>query len=69
MRYVALGFVFMLGCQQSTRTTAAPSTLRARTLFTDSAIYRARCKEADTAASLQNIPPKCTPRDQRLDVR
>jgi hypothetical protein len=69
MKYFALGFVFMLGCQQSTRTTVGQSTLRGRTLFTDSAVYRAKCKEADTVASLQTIPRKCTPRDQRLDIR
>jgi hypothetical protein len=69
MKYVALGFAFMLGCQQSTRTAAAPSTLQVRTVFTDSAIYHARCKEADSVATLQTIPRKCTPRDQRLDIR
>lgn len=70
MRYVAIGFCFMLGCQQSTRTAATPpSGMRASTMFTDSAIYRARCKEADTVAKLTVIPPQCTLRDQRVRIR
>ena len=70
MRSIAIGFCFMLGCQQSTKTAAAPpSSMRAATVFTDSSIYRARCKEADTLAKLTVIPQKCTPRDQRVDIR
>lgn len=37
-------------------------------LFTDSAIYRAQCKEADSLKSLNPIPRKCTPRDQRVKI-
>jgi hypothetical protein len=60
----------MLGCQPSTKTAAAsPSSVRASTVFNDSSIYRARCKEADTLPRLTVIPQKCTPRDQRVDIR
>ena len=70
MRYVAGAFCFLLACQQSTRTAAAPpATTRASTVFTDSAIYRVRCKEADSLANLTAIPQKCTPRDQRVMIR
>jgi hypothetical protein len=70
VRYVAIGFCFMLACQQSTRTAAAPATsMRVSTVFTDSVIYRAQCKEADSLANLTVIPQKCTPRDQRVIIR
>jgi len=38
-------------------------------LFTDSSIYRAQCKEADTLPTLRSIPQKCTLRDQRVMIR
>jgi hypothetical protein len=70
MRYVAICFCFTLGCQPSGKTAAAaPSHMRASTVFTDSSIYRAQCKEADSLPSLTVIPQKCTPRDQRLIIR
>lgn len=70
MRYLAIGFCFLLACHQATRTAATPrSTMRASTVFTDSAIYRAQCKEADTLPNLTVIPQKCTPRDQRVIIR
>jgi hypothetical protein len=70
MRYVAIGFCFLLACQQPKRTAVTPpSRVRARTVFTDSAIYRAQCKEADTLPKLIMIPQKCTPRDQRVIIR
>jgi hypothetical protein len=69
VRYVAICFCFTLGCQPPEKTVPMPSTLRASTLFTDSSIYRAQCKEADSVASLNVIPQKCTPRDQRLIIR
>jgi hypothetical protein len=70
MRYVAIGFCFILGCQPSTNTGAKRSTtMTASTIFTDSTIYRARCKEADSLSKLTVIPQKCTPRDQRLEIR
>ena len=70
MRYVAIGFCLMLGCQPLARTaTPAPSSRRVSTVFNDSAIYRARCKEADTIATLSVVPQRCTPRDQRVEIR
>jgi hypothetical protein len=70
MRYVAIGFCFILGCQPSANTAAGrPTTMTASTVFTDSAIYRARCKEADSLWTLAVIPQKCTPRDQRVEIR
>lgn len=70
MRYVAIGFCFMFGCQPTTRTaTTLPTGIRASTMFTDSAIYRVRCKEADTIAKLTVIPRECTLRDQRVEIR
>jgi hypothetical protein len=38
-------------------------------MFTDSSTYRARCREADTLRTLTVIPQKCTPRDQRVEIR
>lgn len=38
-------------------------------LFSDSSVYRAQCKEADTLPKLTVIPLKCTPRDQREVIR
>jgi hypothetical protein len=71
VRYVAIGFCFLLGCQQPPPRTAAapPLAMRASTVFTDSAIYRTQCKEADTLPKLILIPQKCTPRDQRVIIR
>jgi hypothetical protein len=70
MRHVAIGFFFILGCQPSANTVAkGPTTMTASTVFTDSAIYRARCKEADSLRNLAVIPQKCTPRDQRVEIR
>lgn len=40
--------------------------LSGRTIFTDSAMYRAQCKQADTIAKLSPIPRTCTLRDQRV---
>ena len=70
MRYVAVGFCFMLACQPSTKTAAAASSRTlGSTVFTDSSLYRARCKEADTLPKLRVIPQQCTPRDQRVEIR
>jgi hypothetical protein len=70
MRYVAISFVLALGCQWPPKTAPPQSSImRASTLFTDSAIYRAQCKEADSLPELKVIPQKCTPRDQRVIVR
>jgi len=70
MRYVAIGFCFLLGCHPSAnaRTKASP-TMTASSVFADSALYRARCKEADSLPRLTVIPQRCTPRDQRVEIR
>jgi hypothetical protein len=70
MRYIAIGFCFLFACQQPPRTAAVPpSAMRSLTVFTDSALYRAKCKEADTVPKLTVIPQICTPRDQRVIIR
>lgn len=70
MRYAVIGVCFTLGCQPSAKTAATPPTsMRASTVFTDSSIYRARCKEADSLPNLSVVPQKCTPRDQRVIIR
>jgi hypothetical protein len=70
MRYVAIGFCFMLACQPPAKSAATPPTQTfASTVFTDSSMYRARCKEADTLRTLRVIPQQCTPRDQRVEIR
>jgi hypothetical protein len=70
MRYVAIGFCFLLGCHPSANTTTKASpTMTASSVFADSALYRARCKEADSLPRLTVIPQKCTPRDQRVEIR
>ena len=53
----------------SARSTAAAVAPAAPTLFSDSAVYRARCQEADTIRTLKPVPQRCTPRDQRLPAR
>lgn len=70
MRYIVISFCFIVGCQPSGNTRLKSSTsMRASTLFTDSTMYRARCKEADSLVSLMVIPAQCTPRDQRVEIR
>jgi hypothetical protein len=71
---VAVGLACLAACHSlaippAKSAAASPTSMRAVTVFTDSAIYRARCKEADTLVSLTVIPRKCTPRDQRLEIR
>jgi hypothetical protein len=69
MKYVVIGFCLLLGCQPKARSATVSQPTRAQSVFTDSALYRARCKEADQIARLTEIPQKCTPRDQRVEVR
>jgi hypothetical protein len=70
MRYFAIALCFTLGCQPSARrTTKRPVMNTASIVFTDSAMYRMRCKEADSLSKLAVIPQKCTPRDQRVEIR
>ncbi len=70
MRFICFGACLLLGC----RTEPAPSRnfpapMNGRTVFTDSAMYRALCKEADLLNKLSPIPRKCSPRDQRVEIR
>ena len=69
MKYVVIGFCLLLGCQSGARRATVSQPMRAQSVFTDSALYRAKCKEADQMATLTEIPQKCTPRDQRVEVR
>jgi hypothetical protein len=68
MKYIAIGFCLLLGCQPAARSATVSQPIRAQSVFTDSALYRARCKEADQISRLTAIPQKCTPRDQRVEV-
>ena len=77
MNYAVIGFCLMLGClpQQSSKSSGAlpsvklPSGIRLPSVFSDTALYRARCKEADTMPVITLVLTKCTPRDQRVEVR
>lgn len=61
---------FLAGCTSPPQVVPLSHTLRQTgALFTDSSIYRAQCKEADTLPRLTTIPQKCTLRDQREKVR
>ena len=62
--------VFLLpGCKtEAVRAPKLVASNNAPGLFTDSAIYRAQCKEADSLRTLTPIPLKCTPRDQRVKI-
>lgn len=70
MRAIFMGACLLLGCrpqpiQPATKTTVAFSP---PTIFTDSSMYRAVCREADSIEKLIPIPRKCTPRDQRVRI-
>ncbi len=69
MKYVVIGFWLILGCQPAARSATLSQPTRAQSVFTDSVLYRARCKEADKIVNLAAIPQRCTPRDQRVEVR
>jgi hypothetical protein len=69
MRFICVGACLLLGCRtEAVRSTRFPAPTNARTVFTDSTIYRVQCKEADSLKSLDPIPRKCTPRDQRVKI-
>jgi hypothetical protein len=69
MRFVFVGACLLLGCRpEAARSAKFPAPTSARTVFTDSAIYRAQCKEADSLKKLSPIPRMCTPRDQRVKI-
>src|SRR5204863_80274 len=57
MRFLCVGVFLLLGCRNElARSTNSPVPVSARTVFTDSAIYRTQCKEADSLKSLSPIP-------------
>ncbi len=70
MKVIYLGAFLLLGCK--TEATRPPKLLASNSappsLFPDSAVYRAQCKEADSLKTLTSIPRKCTPRDQRVKI-
>lgn len=70
MKVICMGaFLLLLGCRpEAARSARFPAPTNARTVFTDSTFYRAQCKEADSLKSLDPIPRKCTPRDQRVKI-
>ena len=69
MRFVWIGALSLVACRPETsRSVNIPPPTSARTVFTDSTVYRAQCKEADSLAKLSPIPRKCTPRDQRVKI-
>lgn len=69
MRFIFVGACLLLGCRtEATRLANPPVPTSVRTVFTDSAIYRAQCKEADSLKTLSSVPRKCTPRDQRVKI-
>jgi len=69
MRFICVGACLLLGCRnEATRSANSSFPISARTVFTDSAIYRVQCMEADSLKNLTPIPRKCTPRDQRVKI-
>jgi hypothetical protein len=69
MKLMCLGAILLLACRpEAMRSEKYPSPASARTVFTDSSIYRVQCKEADSLKTLSPIPRKCTPRDQRVKI-
>ena len=63
-------FCFVAGCTSPPQVVPPSHTgQQTAALFTDSSIYRAQCKEADTLPRLTTIPQKCTLRDQRVKIR
>lgn len=69
MRLMCMGACLLLGCRpEATHSVNFPNPASARTVFTDSVIYRVQCMEADSLKTLSPIPRKCTPRDQRVKI-
>jgi hypothetical protein len=69
MRSIYVGACLVLACRpEAARSARFPAPTSVRTVFTDSTIYRAQCKEADSLKNLNPIPRKCTPRDQRVKI-
>jgi hypothetical protein len=69
MKIIYVGAVLLIGCKtESARPPKLLASNSAPTVFTDSAIYRLQCKEADSLKTLTPIPRRCTPRDQRVKI-
>jgi hypothetical protein len=70
MRPLLIVFCLVTGCRSAPQVVPTSQTGRqTAALFTDSSIYRAQCKEADTLPKLTTIPRKCTLRDQRAEIK
>jgi hypothetical protein len=70
MKPLLIAFCLVAGCTPTPQVVPPSQTGRqTAALFTDSSIYRAQCKEADTLPKLTTIPHKCTLRDQRIEIR
>lgn len=62
-----LALFVLTACPRSAPQSAAPSSSapgRNGNVFTDSALFRLRCVEADSLRVLSPIPRQCTPRNQ-----
>lgn len=69
MKFICMAACLLIACRpEAVRPKEFPGPASARTVFTDSIIFRAQCKEADSIMTLSPIPRKCTPRDQRLKI-
>jgi hypothetical protein len=69
MKIINVAAFLLVGCKtEATRPPKLLASTSAPTVFTDSAIYRVQCKEADSLKTLNPIPRKCTPRDQRVKI-
>lgn len=69
MKVICLVAFLPVGCKPEVkRPPILLASNSAATVFTDSTIYRVQCKEADSLKTLNPIPRKCTPRDQRVKV-
>jgi hypothetical protein len=69
MKRICVAAFLLVGCRtEATRPPIMLASSTTATVFTDSAIYRVQCKEADSLKTLSPIPRKCTPRDQRVKI-
>jgi hypothetical protein len=69
MKFTCMAACLLLACRpEAVRSKEFPGPASTRTVFTDSTIFRAQCKEADSLKTLSPIPRNCTPRDQRLKI-
>ena len=69
MKFICTVACLLLACRPVAKhSEKLPGPAVARTVFTDSTIFRAQCKEADSLKTLSPIPLRCTPRDQRVRI-